>query len=83
MKLQSLVIAAALHACESLTMTAELDSEMRCYRRLLDILYKDLVTNEDICRKIRTAVGEYEEILILVRKNGNLGDLISSQGLLA
>ena len=83
MKLQSFVIATVLHACESLTMTAELDSEMRCYRSFLDILYKDLVTNEDIRRKIRAAVGEYDEILILVRKNGNLGDLITSQGLLA
>ena len=42
--------------------------EMRCYRRLLNISYKDHVTNEKVRRKIQTAIGEYDELLTLVKK---------------
>ena len=48
--LRFLVISIFLYACESWTVTAELGKrtqtlEMRCYRRLLNISYKDHVTN--------------------------------------
>ena len=33
---------------------------MRCYRRLLNISYKDHVTNEEVRRKIQVAIGEYD-----------------------
>ena len=42
--------------------------EMRCYRRLLNISYKDHLTNEEVCRKIQVAIGEYDELLALVKK---------------
>ena len=43
--------------------------EMRCYRRLLNILiYKDHVTNEEVRRKIQAAIGKYDELLTLVKK---------------
>ena len=42
--------------------------EMRCYRRLLNISYKDHVTNEAVRRKIQAAIGEYDELLTLVKK---------------
>ena len=42
--------------------------ETRCYRRLLNISYKDHVTNEEVRRKIQAAIGEYEELLTLVKK---------------
>ena len=50
------VISIFLYACESWTLTAELEKrkqafEMRCYRRLLNISYKDHVTNEEVHRK--------------------------------
>ena len=32
---------------------------MRCYKRLLNISYKDHVTNEEVYRKIQTATEEY------------------------
>ena len=35
--------------------------EMRCYRRLLNISYKDHVTNEEVRRKIQAAIGDYQE----------------------
>ena len=41
---------------------------MRCYRRLLNISYKDHVTNEEVRRKIQAAIGEYDELLTLVQK---------------
>ena len=54
---------------------------MRCYMRLLNISYKDHVTNEEVSRKIKEAIEEYDELLTLVR-NGSLDDLAMFQGLL-
>ena len=70
---RSLVISIFLYACESWTLTAKLEKrtqtfEMRCYRRLLNISYKDHVTNEEVRRKIEAAIGEYHELLTLVKK---------------
>ena len=42
--------------------------EMRCFRRLLDISYKDHFTNEEVRRKSQTAIGEYDVLLTLVKK---------------
>ena len=71
--MRSLVISIFLYACESWTLTAELEKrtqafEMRCYRRLLNISFKDHVTNEEARRKIQAAIGEYDELLTLVKK---------------
>ena len=68
--MRSLVISIFLYACESWTLTAELEKrthafEIRCYRRLLNISY---ITNEEVRRKIQTAIGEYDELLTLVKK---------------
>ena len=41
---------------------------MRCYRRLLNISHKGHVSNKEVRRKIRAAIGEYDELLTLVRK---------------
>ena len=64
----SLVISIFLYACESWTLTAELEKrkqafEMRCNRRLLKSSYKDHVTNEEVLRKIQAAIGEFDELL--------------------
>ena len=61
--MRSLVISIFLYACESSTLTAELEKrtqafEMRCYRRLLNISYKDHVTNKDVRRQIQAAIGK-------------------------
>ena len=42
--------------------------EMRCYRRLLNISYNDHVTNDEVRRKIQAAIGEYGELLALLKK---------------
>ena len=41
---------------------------MRCYRRLLNISYKDHVTNENVRRKSQAAIGKYDELLTMVKK---------------
>ena len=86
--MRSLVISIFLYACESWTLTAELEKgtqafEMRCYRRLLNISYKDHVTNEEVRRKIQAAIGEYDELLTLVKKRKlrRLGHVSRSSGL--
>ena len=53
--MRSIIISIFLYACESWTLTAELEKrtqafDMRCYRRLLNISYKDHVINEGIRR---------------------------------
>ena len=69
----SLVISILLYACESWTLTVEIEKrtqafEMRCYRRLLNISYKDHVTNEDVRRKMQAAIENYYELLTLAKK---------------
>ena len=56
---------------------------MRCYRRLLNISYKDHVTNEEVRRKIQAAIGEYDELLTLVKKRKQrwFGHVSRSSGL--
>ena len=41
---------------------------MRCYQRLLNILSKDHVTNEEVCEKIEEATEEYDELWTLLKK---------------
>ena len=73
--MRSFVISIFLYACElhAWILTVELEKgkqafEMRCYRRLLHISYKDHVTSEEVRRKIQAAIGEYDEFLTLVKK---------------
>ena len=42
--------------------------EMRCYRKILHISYKDLVTNEEIRAKIQQAIEPHEDLLTIVKK---------------
>ena len=70
--MRSLVIIRFLYAHDSWTLTAKLKKraqafEMRCYRRLLNNLYKDHITNEEVRRKIKTATGKYDELLTMVK----------------
>ena len=71
--MRSLVTSIFLGACESWTLTAEpqrrkLAMEMRCYRKILRISYKDHVTNEEVRAKIQQAFGPHEDLLTIVKR---------------
>ena len=42
--------------------------EMRCYRKILHISYKDHVTNEKVHAKIQQAIGPHENLLMIVKR---------------
>ena len=42
--------------------------EMRCYRKILCISYKDHVTNEKVCARIQQAIGPHEDPLTIVKR---------------
>ena len=61
-----LVTSVFLCACESWTLTAELQRgiramETKCCRKILRISYKDHVTKAQVCAKIQRAIGPHEE----------------------
>ena len=69
----SLVTPIFLYACESWTLTAELQRrmraavEMRRYRKILCIFHKDHVTKEEVCAKIQHAIGPHLDLLTIVK----------------
>ena len=78
----------SLYACESWTLTAELQrriqtKEMRCYSKRQHISYKDHVTNEEVHAKIQQAIGPHEDLLTIVkrRKLQGYGQVSHSSGL--
>ena len=71
--MRSLVTSVYLYACESWTLTAGLQRriqamEMRCYRKILRISYKDQVTNEEVYAKIQQAIGLHEDLTTVKRR---------------
>ena len=71
--MRSLDTSVFVYDCESWTLTAELQRriqamEMRCYRKILRISYKDHVTNEEVRAKIQQATGPHEGLLTMVKK---------------
>ena len=68
--MRTLILSTFLYACESWTLTAEIERriqalEMRCYRRLLNISYKDHVTNEEVRNRIQNAIGVHDDLLTM------------------
>ena len=71
--MRSLVTSIFLFACESWTLTAELQRriqamEMRCFRKILHISYKDHVNNAEVRAKIQQAIGPHEDLLTIVKR---------------
>ena len=84
--MRSLVTSIFLHACESWTLTAELQRrvqamEMKCYRKILYITYKDHVTNEKVSAKIQQAIGPHEDLMIVKRRKLQWGHVSRPSGL--
>ena len=42
--------------------------EIRCYRKILHISYKDHVTNQEVRAKIQQAIGPHEDLLTIVKR---------------
>ena len=62
-----------LYACESWALATELQRriltmEMRCYRKILHISYKDHVTNEEVRARIEQAIGPHGDLLTMVKR---------------
>ena len=71
--MRSLATYIFLCACESWTLTAELQIRiqgmiMRCYCKTLLISYKDHATNEEVRVKILQAIGLHEGLLAIVKR---------------
>ena len=70
--MRSLVTSINMYACQSWTLTAELQRriqtiKMRCYRKIPRISYKDHATNEEVRAKIQQAIGPHEDLLTIVK----------------
>ena len=71
--MRTLILFTFLYACESRTLTAEIERriqalEMRCYRRLLNISFKDHVANEEVRNRIQNAFGVHDDLLTMEKK---------------
>ena len=71
--MRTLILSTFLYAWERWTLTAEIERkiqalEMRCYRRLLNISYKDHVTNEEVRSRIQNAIGVHDDFLSMAKK---------------
>ena len=71
--MRSLVTPLFMYACESRTPTAELQRriqamEMRYFRKILRISYKDRVTNEEVRAKIQQEIGPHEHLLTMIKR---------------
>ena len=42
--------------------------EMRCYRKILHISYKDHVTNKEVCAKMKQAIGPHKDLLMIIKR---------------
>ena len=71
--MRSLVTSIFLYAYESWTLTAKLlrriqAMEMRCYRKILRISYKDHVTYEEVRAKIQQAIRPHGDLLTILKR---------------
>ena len=71
--MRSLVTSIFLYACESWTLTAELQRriqamEMRCYHKILHISYIDHITNEEVHAKIQQAIRPHVDPLTIIER---------------
>ena len=71
--MRTLILSIFLYTCENWTLTGEIERriqyfETRCYRRLLDISYRDHVTNEEVRNRIQNAIEVHDDLLTMVKK---------------
>ena len=71
--MRSLVMSIFLYASETWTITADIERriqalEMRCFRKLHGISYRDHITNEEVRTIIGNAIWPYEDLLTSVKR---------------
>ena len=71
--MRSLVMSIFLYACETWTITADIERriqalEMRCFRKLLGISYRDHINNEEVKARTGNAIGLYDDLLPSVKR---------------
>lgn len=69
----ALVLSVLLYGCECWTLLAESERrlqafEMKCFRRMLGISYREHKTNEYVSMHIRSLAGPYEPLLTIVKR---------------
>ena len=84
--MRTLILSTFLYACESLTLTAEIERriqalEMRCYSKLLNISYKDYVTIEEVRNRIQNAIAVHDHLMVKKRKLRWYGHISRSSGM--
>ena len=87
--MRSLAMSISLYACETWTITADIERriqalEIRCFRKLLGISYRDHITNQEVKARIGNAIEPYEDLLTSVKKKSKLkwyGHVTRSSGL--
>ena len=70
--MHSLAMSTHLYACETWTITADIERRMRaletrCFHKLLGISYRDHIVNEEVKARIGNAIGFYEDLLTPVK----------------
>ena len=75
--MRSLAMSIFLYASETWTLSADLQKrikamEIRCFRKILRISYKDHVTNEAARNKIKQAIGPYGDLLKTLKWYGHV-----------
>ncbi|KAK3889695.1 hypothetical protein Pcinc_006261 [Petrolisthes cinctipes] len=71
--MRSLVLSVFLYGCETWTLTVELQrkiqvTEMKCYRKILNIRYSDRIRNEEIRQMVERSMGPQQDFLTMVKK---------------
>jgi len=70
---KSLVTSIMLYGCESWTLNAEAERristfENKCFRKMLQISYREHKTNEYVHKTVKEHVGNYEHLLAIVKR---------------
>ena len=84
MLMRTLILSTFLYACESWTLTAEIERRIQgLERRLLNISYKDHVTDEEVRIRIQNAIGVHDDLLTMVKKRNSdwYGHISRSSGM--
>ena len=73
--MNSIVVSVFMYTCETWnwTLTADLEKriksfEMKCFRKILNITFRDHITNETVRQRIVETIGHKEDLLTQVKK---------------